>query len=372
MAVKNEKKYDPMHVETLLISDIEIDRTWNGRVSLPVENEAEGTEGFKNLVTLIGREGQKTPVVVRVNPNFGKEKGAKQFQLASGFGRCEAISAIASGSDEINKLLTEGDEGLSQAAVLLKRNDAPTVKAFVRQMNDLEMREENAGENAQRSQLSTADKAFIVADILRLNPRATVQRISDIVNLNQSYTGELIRTINKLKTVKLPAGWRYKDSKPIGVLDARRIIPQPPGQGKMLDIAEMEGDNEAKATAFLTAAKITKEGAAPVVPATSGRGPGQWVIKAKVKIEAMALVIATLAKQGAISLEEGEGVFIPENVHMLLKPVYDELPKVKASKGVTLEQAEAKRKEQLEQLAADGEKALDAALKGKGKGKKAA
>ncbi len=364
MAVKNEKKYDPMHVETLLISDIEIDRTWNGRVSLPVENEAEGTEGFKNLVTLIGREGQKTPVVVRVNPNFGKEKNAKQFQLASGFGRCEAISAIASGSDEINKLLTEGDEGLSQAAVLLKRSDAPTVKAFVRQMNDLEMREENAGENAQRSQLSTADKAFIVADILRLNPRATVQRISDIVNLN--------RTINKLKAVKLPAGWRYKDSKPIGVLDAWRIIPQPPGQGKMLDIAEMEGDDKAKVLAFLSAAKITKEGATPEVPVTSGRGPGQWVIKAKVKIEAMALVIATLAKQGAISLEEGEGVFIPENVHMLLKPVYDELPKVKASKGVTLEQAEAKRKEQLEQLAADGEKALDAALKGKGKGKKAA
>lgn len=160
-------------IELIPLSSIVADFAWNGRYigggETPGWTQDSGDENgndFSELKGSIAAVGQDTPVIVR-------PKGQK-FALVSGFRRFLAIKEIA-------------EE---------KKEKEPTIKAIVRQYDELEARLANVRENTERDDYRPADLTWAVGQTMlqyqKKNIKVTQQMLAGQVGKAQSYIAKMI------------------------------------------------------------------------------------------------------------------------------------------------------------------------------------
>lgn len=328
------------------LTDIEIAEDWNCR-KFRASEDLDGNIGFETLVRSIAREGQHTPVVVRPHPKFGKKKGALPYQLVSGFQRCAAIRTLAESSQDTGDLLAEGPDGLSLAQIADLKTENPEVLVFVRPMSELDRRVQNIAENTQRTNLSIPDIAFSLSELIEIQPTITAHRLSEILNVNRSYVGELRKIVTQLKDVTLPPGTLNKSQdKELTVLDAWRVSPTPPTRSQMLAIAEAPVSTAEKRELYTMAANVAASDDGEAKPGGKTRGRGSWAKNAITEIEVIARKLKQLYANGDI----GPVTFTSGNADIFLSFVR-ELPPIKLRTGQTEESGYDERREFLEKLA---------------------
>ena len=179
-------------VELILLDQIEVNPKWNTRSNLAeYSGGPDGKNGLDGLVTSIKMRGQDDPVYVRPNTREGAKK---PFFLVSGNRRFEAIRRIAA-----------------------EKNDkAPTIKAIVRKMTDLEAFELNVRENTAREDLGGADLAFGVGRIISAykadKKEITQQQLADMLGYSQGYMNK-IEKIALFLRVEILEKWRNEMTK---------------------------------------------------------------------------------------------------------------------------------------------------------------
>ncbi len=318
---------DPNTVYTVKVSEVDIDFNWNARREVEVERDDTGEGGFNSRVISIAKEGQKTPVVLRPHPHFGKKVRGREIRtpyfLCSGFTRAKAIIETAAG--EHDDLL--GKSGILPSDIKKLHTDSPTIRAFIRPLNDLQARQENMGENLFQSSLSAPDVAFGFADLMHIDPTLTQDQVAAMLGRSQNYCSELFRTYEGLKGVMVPAGATTLNktagvafgNKDVPLLELWRAEADKPPKQKLLAIAEMTvGKGDAKVAASpqekLDAyMKLTRPAATPTPLAT---GPGAWAKNAvNETAPKVGKLLGHLVRDGAITVR---GPFGPEHVPALL------------------------------------------------------
>lgn len=249
----------PTIAETFLnipLKDIELTfsnvRTGDFTVADSEESE-RGGQSFPELVESIKTAGQRTPVVVR-------PKG-KKYQLISGFRRHAALVHLAKADG----------------------NKEATIKAIVKQLDELNATIENVTENS-REDLSGPDLAFGLHRIAELQ-KAAGSNVSDralaaLVGKNHSYVSNLLRIVRKApKVAKL---W-HEDTMQIGVREMTKISNIEDPALQLEKYKEIRGGRQSSGE--------------------SGSGPGgkPWIETAIGRAKTVAAMIGTLERDGCIS-----------------------------------------------------------------------
>jgi len=270
----------PDKIEVLQIAEIECPPMWNARTyddtSDPVEGSEDEGATFGQLVVSIERDGQDTPVIVRAN----KPGSKKPFFLVAGYRRIMAISKIAD---------KKGDK-------------APTIKAIVRELDDLEARRLNVRENTARDGLKGADLVWAVRDLLDLQKKngggkkLTQQEWGDDLGLSQGYMGSLIKIAEHI-----PPAVKVKDGdKDVHVLDAWRNALKPISVAAMKDVAE-QPTYEEKASKYL---ELSRKGSDK--ESDGSNNTTNWHDAGKRRAKEIGGFIGRLVKADLISLNYDE------------------------------------------------------------------
>jgi hypothetical protein len=245
-------KYDPNQVQTLRLAEIDADFNWNARRGLDEQTDTSGTAGYSDILVNIAKEGQKTPVVVRPHPKAGQTiRGRKMpaFFLCSGFQRFRAIMEIAAGESSTSDML--GKAGVLPSQITALKSDAPTIRAFVRDLSDEAARDENITENVLRCALTAPDVAFGIADLFKINPTLTIDKVASKLGISPAYCGVLYRTYTGIKDVVVPAGHpaNPSKSKDMPLMEVWRAEKLKPKKDDMLSkVAELKVGKGAEAT----------------------------------------------------------------------------------------------------------------------------
>lgn len=150
-------------------------------------NDAEANEELEVLKLSIASEGQKIPVLVRPHPT---KPG--QYQLAYGYRRLAAIKAL-------------NEEGA--------RADAVKVKAYIRELTDRQLIEEQSLENGVRENLTWIEQAMWSLQLksVGLTQRAicpilglTEAAISHFAKVTSAIPEDIIYAIGRAKSVGRP------------------------------------------------------------------------------------------------------------------------------------------------------------------------
>lgn len=159
-----------------LMSEVLVDYNWNARSRTDLERvipkggalggynaEAEatgmgqfrGTANEPGLIEQLVLQGQRSPCDARPVP-----KGKHKYELTAGFRRHYALAEIAKSN------IKWGDEHpiIADPTWSAKK---PTILLLVKQQTNAQARERNLSENTARTQLSTPDLAFGLADLAR-------------------------------------------------------------------------------------------------------------------------------------------------------------------------------------------------------------
>src|SRR5262245_29880572 len=124
---------------------------------------------FKGLVGSIRDVGLKDPILVRPHPD-GKGENGEKFQLIKGFRRYGAMRIIAS-EDQIK---------------------APKIKAFVKDLDDLEAFDEHVTENTARDNLKGPDLAFAAFKMRQIRREAGLDpSVNDIAKRMGKHQGHI-------------------------------------------------------------------------------------------------------------------------------------------------------------------------------------
>lgn len=265
-------------VESLLLSEIEVNPKWNTRSDLGESSGGPDEKtGLDGLVASISAKGQDTPVIVKPN----KDGAKKPFFLVSGNRRFEAIRRIAEKA---------GDK-------------APTIKATIRKMTDLEAFELNVRENTVRDDLTGADLVFGVGRIIneykKENKKFTQATIADMLGLSQAYVGKLAK-ISEYGKQELIEKWRHAvgvDGKgKLTVDQMHKVASAPPGeQNKLYEELVRPGEDDGDPK----------------------RGKGAWIKTAKKSAAYVGTILGKLAR--AELIETTDELFHDENVRLLVK-----------------------------------------------------
>lgn len=270
--------------------------------------------------------GQRDPIVVRHNPNYGKQGTTKNYLYltVSGFGRVLIMQTLAQGGNEYRAALTDPKKGaLTQAQVdSLKTND-PKVRAFVKSYrSDAEAFEETLTENVQRDDISTQDLIAGVLRLIALNPSYTDEELAIKVNRAQSYVSRARRIGEAMSKAMLPAGWAGGSEPSCSVLEAwRKDQAQRPTVQAMVDMAD-DSDMPDKALAYMVATKrVTPAGEVVEEPALE-KGPKAWTNNAcNVYVPRMARFLIALKRAGHLNINDKdiEGVELLTSLFKHLK-----------------------------------------------------
>lgn len=189
-------------ISEIPLKDIIANFEWNAR-SGDFRADAGGEDDeqtFEGLVNSIKSRGQDTAVTVR-------PKG-KKFELTAGFRRYAAISRIAEET----------------------KNPNATIKAIVKNQNDIEARSENIRENTARDDLKGPDLAWSVHQLYTLQTAAsstppTDSALAEEIGMSQPYISKLLR-IMKGVTTKVTDQWR-NSKVAVSVNDMVTLIGKP-------------------------------------------------------------------------------------------------------------------------------------------------
>ncbi len=171
------------------LAEIHVDSKWNVRSGdwASDNSESPNDSNFKDLMASIAKDGQDEAVTVR--PRKGNV-GPQKYDLVCGFRRFAAIQAI-----------TTGDK-------------APTIRAVVKNLSDAQARALNLRENTARQNLSGADLAFGVHDLVQRykieGRKATSVDVAAELGKNQAYIGRLMEIMARLSK---PLAQKWRESK---------------------------------------------------------------------------------------------------------------------------------------------------------------
>ena len=171
-------------VNRIALVDIFRDDTWNSRSGDYTKSEG-GTEksgeklgdSFSALVADVKQNGIQEPVVIRPTPKDSKHK--QPYMLVEGFRRCKA--ALQAGLD--------------------------CVPARIRNLSEVEARFANIRENTARENLKSADLAWSISELARLDPSLTDSAIALQICRSQAYVSKL-HSIMKLPK-DIVGAWRH-------------------------------------------------------------------------------------------------------------------------------------------------------------------
>lgn len=246
------------------LKDITADPAFNSRSGdFTADKGAEEDNDFDALVESLKSRGQDEPV--KVVP-----KG-KKFFLVAGFRRFAALSKIA-------------EE---------KKDPNATIKAFSREMDDVEMRSINVRENTSRDQLKGADLAWAIHDLwVKMGGKETSDvEVARQIGLSQPYVSRLLRIMREITTK---------------VTDAWRVSPVKVSTGDMETLTKFEKSEQWDAYKRLLEKK--KE--------PSEKGPNAWVESTKKKAASVAALLGKLEKNELI---DTEGLQFPDHIDYLVK-----------------------------------------------------
>lgn len=241
-------------VKHIPLADILVDPEWNNRsltrtlsaTSLHVEDEGTGIDGLK---VGIFHDGQDEPVVLRsTKDNFYKKNVKQPYALVAGFRRFEAIRQL----NEDGNLLKLRNES--------KQNVVPntangTIRAFVRNLSELEAVKLNLRENTQRDDLPTPDLvhgAFRLKFLHQMEPAA----IANTLGKHPTYVNQLLRVATLPKEVL--DHWRNGGE--FRGVKSERAVTVKELDGLTKDIKESE--KEARCIAYMNLLKEKSEDAA--------------------------------------------------------------------------------------------------------------
>lgn len=222
------------------------------------DSDALDHSDFKSLVGSIRDVGLKDPITVRPHPQGKGAKGEK-FELIKGFRRYAAIRVI-SDEDHIK---------------------APRIKAFIKELDDLEAFDEHVTENTARDNLKGPDLAFAAFKMRQLrrsngeDPSAA--EIARRMGKNQGYINELLNIVEKAP--KVADRWR---NEPIQL-----------SVNEMKSIAKLKTPDEQTAQYE----KVLKR-------STPGSDPDEWVQLAADKAARGTAFLGRLQKDGLIAVAE--------------------------------------------------------------------
>ena len=278
---------DTGKVVDLPLSEIFWNRKWNMRTAAHYSPDAKGdNEGYPGIVSSIAirtLDGepfpQRDPVVVRPNPNYDPKRRGEEYRRflgVSGFQRADAIYFIATQrEDEVAILLNPKQGNLTAEEVASLADDAPTIRAFVKTLDEEKAQAENLSENVQRAKLSGPDIGAGVLRMIRTNPSLSDSRLAVILGSNQGYISKMRHIAERTSDVKVPAGALNASSRETTILDAWRELPRKATQNQLKEIADMDSD-EKKVKAFLAYSGIQSSEDVEV-PVETARGPGAWI-----------------------------------------------------------------------------------------------
>lgn len=252
-------------IETILLSEVFFDPTWNAR---SVVGDQEGEEGpddsensFGMLVKSIKARGQDEPITVRKTPSNVKSK--KPWMAVTGHRRGAAIAKIA-----------EADG-----------NKAPTVRVVVKELTELQARSLNLRENTSRNELSSPDVMFGISEMFRLFPDATDSSIAEELGVSQNYVSRLHRIASKVKK-NIQDDWR-----------GRLVKLSTEQMDKIGKLAPEEQDEAYKNACNQKDSSGTK------------KGPDAWKDSNKAASERAGVMLAQLVKTGYVKITDVEGMF---------------------------------------------------------------
>jgi hypothetical protein len=314
----NGQKFDPELPQSIELSRIYADRSWNVRserapdMAVLDKDGKPGTDdarrGFATIVCSLAKEPQRDPVLLRPNPNFvkgSKREDQREFSLVYGFQRHDAIKMIASQHAEAVEMLTNPHLGdMTQKDVELLSNPRPTIRAFVQQMTELEARVKNAAENMQHNALSSGDLVEAVRRIHAIAPDMSSVRMAIALNSGQPFIAKLIRIASGTGDAVIPAGALAQDqSEPVTILDAWRGMPS---KGRItqndMDAIAKEADPAKKVARFVEAATKKAEKVRDPNAPKGGKGSTWAENAAKVDAPRVAALLTTLQTLGVISI----------------------------------------------------------------------
>lgn len=358
-------KSDPNVVHVLRCDEVFADLNWNSRTKRADDTTDEktgmGSRGFMGNVLSIAKDGQKTPVVVRPNPAY-PGKGQKPYLLVSGFGRYEIITGLAAGEWQ-EDLTNPTMGGMTHAQAAALKNKAPTIRAFIRDLDEAEALEENLAENVQRDSLSGPDLAVGIMRLWNANPNLTAEQVAVKMNRNQSYVSRIKRIADGLSNVVLPPNALHKGSPAQSLLDAWRKDTIQLSQEDMLTIAG-EKDATKKPQLYLDKrAKKTVTGK----PGGKGKtGPGAWIENACDRdVPVMAAMLVKLQRAGFIEMnrpiegKEGIAAFLSPKRSLPADVTEDQLDRLTGAIAAAVVQAKKEAKEAAMQAGAAAKEGKD-------------
>lgn len=256
----------------LLLTEVEADYAWNSR-SGNLETDSGDEEGntFAELVSSIRANGQDEAVDVR------PKKSGKGYLLTTGFRRYTALMKIAA------------EDGTQKTA---------TIKAIVRNDNDVAARARNLRENTARDNLKGPDLAFGVHDLVLQQTKAggAPSQVSVAAELgkNQGYIGRLMNIMKK-GTAEVTKLWRESPAK-VTVMEMLQVIAHDTPKRQMEAFMEFASAKEAK----------------------TPKGPDAWLDSAITKAEGIGELLGRLEKHNLINTD-GLDFELPEHLEKCLK-----------------------------------------------------
>lgn len=241
------------------LSKIHADFEWNcRRIAGEEETSTEGNEQgneFKGLVESLKARGQDQAVIVRPR--------GQGYALVVGFRRFKAMQTIAT------------EEGTLKTA---------TIKAVIRELNDVEAKSLNIRENTARKDLLPTDLCRALVDLKALYEKhkgaPTVTALADEVGIGRPYASKLFAIAEKAHP-KVLQQW-YETPAAIGVVKMTEVIKHDKNEGN--------GARQAQALAEL-------------LP-TAGRGKGggrkAWLKGAENECKRVGTFLGTLERKGLI------------------------------------------------------------------------
>lgn len=241
------------------LSKVHADLEWNcRRLAGSQETSTEGNEQgneFKELILSLRARGQDQAVIVRPR--------GQGFALVVGFRRFLALQAMAA------------EDGTTKTA---------TVKAIVRELNDVEAKSLNIRENTARKDLLPTDLCRALVDLKALYEKhkgaPTIEGIANEVGIGRSYASKLFSIADQAHP-KVLEQW-FSAPAAIGVVKMTEVIKHDKNEGN--------GARQAQALAEL-------------LP-TAGRGKGggrkAWLKGAENEAKRVGTFLGTLERKGLI------------------------------------------------------------------------
>jgi ParB/RepB/Spo0J family partition protein len=212
------------------IVQISVKSEWNSRSGKWTSDSGdEESQEFSDLMISLQTKGQDTPVEVRLSGD-----AEKPYDLVKGFRRTAAILALSEKDGRVK----------------------PEVRAIVRELNEVEAREENLLENVTRQNLTPPDFAWGLHQ-LQLASKAVkgAKGLSDLaianrLGRNQAYVNKLLTIMRDCKP-NITRRWR-ETAKAVSVVSMYGIsklpkVEQDDAFGKLLGDVIMTKDGEVKA-----------------------------------------------------------------------------------------------------------------------------